>query len=362
MTTTQQIQHVPVDENGNEMLLSPEMAALAPAQQAKATKFRELLMSRVQSIAAVATRHLTAEKLVKIMGTAASRTPKLLDCTPQSILLSVMTLSELGLMPGTLGTAYLIPFNNKKKRPDGTWYSEMECQLIIGYRGLITLARRSGEISTVMAEVVREGDVFEFEYGLDMKFRHVPKLDNAKARVTHVWAMATFRDGGKQFIVMTRGEVDAVREMSKAKDSGPWVDHPIEMAKKTAIRRLAKMLPLTPEVERQIEIADKTEFTFEQLSDGSEIADAPKPPDGKGIAAAIEAARAAKGIEGPKPGAAEVGSPAPSAAPKTTKSGKRLAKTDAERAAEDAKAMGTEPSKPLLSDEDAASLTYQKPE
>ena len=210
-------------------------------------------------MAAVATAHLTPEKLIKIVGVAMSRTPKLAECSPMSVLSCVMTLAELGLAPNTLGTAYLIPFNNRQA-------GVMECQLVIGYRGLVELARRSGQLSSLQAEVVREADEWELEFGLDAKLRHVPK-GNMKSPIARAYAIARFKDGAHQVAVMEREEIDAIRKQSKAGGGGPWKDHYAEMAKKTVIRRLCKLLPLTPEVESKIAIVDSTEFDFDDIAE-----------------------------------------------------------------------------------------------
>lgn len=220
---------------------------------------RAVLEAKRDAMAAVATAHLTPDKLIKIVGVAMSRDPKLMECTPMSILNACMTLAELGLAPSTLGSAYLIPFENTKT-------GNCEAQLIIGYRGLVELARRSGSISTIQAEVVREGDVWELEYGLTPKLRHIP-LAGPDARILHVYALVRFKDGSYQVTAMTEEEVQAVRRRSRAWKSGPWVTDFAEMAKKTVLRRICKLLPLTPEVEQQVALVDRTEFDLGRFAD-----------------------------------------------------------------------------------------------
>lgn len=218
-----------------------------------------LLAMKKEAMAAVATAHLSPDKLIKIVGVAMSRTPLLLECEPMTVLNCVMTLAELGLAPGPLGSAYLIPFKNGRT-------GRYECQLIIGYRGLVELARRSGQISTITAEVVREGDEWEFELGLNAKLRHVPKA-KSDAQIRLAYALVKFRDGSHQITVMTKDEIDGIRKRSKSGGNGPWVTDYAEMAKKTVIRRLCKLLPLTPEVEQQIAVVDRTEFDFDALAE-----------------------------------------------------------------------------------------------
>ena len=231
----------------------------------------------------VAGAAMSAEALVKLFAIAASRTPKLMACTPLSLLDCMVKCAELKLMPSTLGSVYLIPYENRRT---GT----VECQLIVGYRGLVELARRSGAISTIQAEVVREGDEFEFEHGIHPKFRHKPcASDISDNKITHAWAIARFKDGGHQLVVMTRAEVDSIRSMSRAGNAGPWKDHFGEMAKKTAVRRLCKYLPLTVDVEEAISTADRAEVSldFGDIGGHGVQEDAEQTP----IAAKVEALR-----------------------------------------------------------------------
>lgn len=242
---------VPVDESGQEV---PQQA-LAVRQPEKLTVRSLMSGAKLEEIKKVCARGADAQKMLKMFAIAGSRVPKLLECTPLSMLDAMVKCAELGLMPSTLGTAYLIPYENRRA---GT----IECQLIIGYRGLVELARRSGQISTIQAGVVREGDLFDFSYGVETTFKHVPK-GNFKAKITHVWALAKFNGGGHQLEVMTVEEVEAIRSRSRAGQNGPWVTDYGEMCKKTALRRLCKMLPLTPEVEAGLAQVEKGEFNLD---------------------------------------------------------------------------------------------------
>lgn len=222
-----------------------------------------------ERLAVAATKHLPPDKLLRMIGVQMARVPKLGNCTPISVLDCAMTCSELGLSPGVLGDIYLIPYSNV-------------CTVIVGYRGLLKLARRSGHISSIQAEVVREGDKFEYRFGMDAKLEHTPEAD-VSAKMTHAWAMAKFRDGSFQFVVMRAPEVEAIRKRSKASGNGPWVTDTGEMWKKTALRRLCKMLPLTPEIEDQIAKVDRTEFEYGELDIQ------PTQPGAAGIIAKLDA-------------------------------------------------------------------------
>lgn len=212
-------------------------------------------------------KHLTAERVIKVAIIAASKTPLLLNCTPESFVLAVIQASQLGLEAGSpLGEAYLVPYKD-------------QCTLIVGYRGLIALARRSGEIEAIEAHVVHAKDTLKLSYGLDAELVHTPWMptppenldeltDAAHAEwertahpgpMTAVYAVARLKGGVRQVEVMTRAEVDAIRKRSRASGSGPWVTDYEEMAKKTVVRRLAKYLPMSIEMASALDDADRRE-------------------------------------------------------------------------------------------------------
>jgi recombination protein RecT len=189
---------------------------------------------------------ITPELMIRATLTYAQKNPKVFDCTKESIAKCLMDCAALGLLPdGTLGTAYLVPYGTS-------------CTLIIGYRGLIELARRSGQLTSIEAHVVREGDQFQCEFGLVPVLKHVPKLEGAMDRpVVAAYAIAHFKDGSHHCEVMGKSEVDAIRARSRAGGSGPWVSDYAEMAKKTVVRRLMKYMPLTPEMADTFEATDR---------------------------------------------------------------------------------------------------------
>lgn len=198
---------------------------------------------------------------------AVTRTPKLLECSPQSIVKSLRDAAEVGLVPsGLLGSAYLVPYWNKQT---GT----MDAQFQAGYRGLIDLARRSGEVRLIEAHTVRERDLFDFAYGTEGFIRHVPYMNlhgekneagellDAGAYIA-AYARAVLTSGEEQFEVMSKAEIEAIRRRSKAADSGPWVTDWAEMARKTPTRRLLKYLPLSASaLTRALEMDEAAEVT-----------------------------------------------------------------------------------------------------
>jgi recombination protein RecT len=200
-----------------------------------------------QSIEAVIPKHMDANRLLKVVLSATSRNALLLACTQESILRCVMQSAELGLeVGGLLGDAYLVPFNNKDS-------GKYESQLIIGYRGMVKLARQSGYLQSLEARVIHENDHANIVYGLEAKLEHRPCMKGEAGEVVGVYAIARFKDGGHQAEFLTKAEVDRIRLRSKASNEGPWVTDYEEMAKKTVVRRICKYLPLSPELARAIE-------------------------------------------------------------------------------------------------------------
>lgn len=207
-------------------------------------------------------KHMNADRMARIITTEIRKTPALAECNIQSFLGAAVQCSQLGLEPGgALGHAYLLPFGSGKAK-DG----KPNVQLIIGYRGMIDLARRSGQIVSISARTVREGDDFHFEYGLDEVLKHTPKSDD-DATITHIYAVAKLKDGGLQFEVMTKSQIDKVKATSKAGESGPWKTHYEEMAKKTVIRRLFKYLPVSIEMQKAVVLDEKADAGISQEND-----------------------------------------------------------------------------------------------
>lgn len=220
--------------------------------QDKVNNVRDLFKRGESQIKLALPKHMTVERQLRIVMTTVQRVPALLDCNPQSLIAAVMQCSQLGLEPdGALGHAYLIPFGQ-------------QAQLIIGYRGMIDLARRSGQLSTIYARAVYDRDKFVYALGDEEKITHVRCDDGERGEMTHVYAVAKLKDGGKQMEVMSKADVDAIRKRSRAGQSGPWKTDYEEMAKKTVIRRLFKMLPVSVEIQRAVGLDERVDAGLDQ--------------------------------------------------------------------------------------------------
>lgn len=237
--------------------VAPAAAQTAVVQQVKAATVIDVVRSKKfqAQMALALPKSMTADRLTRIVMTECRKAPALLKCAPESFYGAVLQCAALGLEPGSaLGHCYLLPFGNGKDRS-----GRPNAQLIIGYRGMIDLARRSGQIISLQAWTVHAQDTFNYQLGLEPDIQHVPASTADRGPVTHVYAVAKLKGGGIQFEVMSRAEIEKVRSTSKAGNSGPWASHWDEMAKKTVIRRLFKYLPVSIEAVRAVEIDEKTD-------------------------------------------------------------------------------------------------------
>lgn len=240
------------------------MSAVAKIPLRQVDNVQQLLMNDQArgQLAAVAAKHMSPERLMRVTANAIRTTPKLQNCQPLSFLGALMQCAALGLEPNTvLGHAYLIPFDNSRKI-DGKWVKIPEVQLIVGYKGLIDLARRSGHITSISANIHYDDDeLWEYEEGTEAKLRHIPGAQDGKP--LHAYAIAKFVEGGHAYVVLPWTRVMKVRDGSSGwksavqygkTEKSPWFTHEEAMAKKTAIRALSKYLPLSVEFQDAVQI------------------------------------------------------------------------------------------------------------
>lgn len=231
----------------------------APLRQIK--DVRELLSneSARNQLASVASKHMNPERMMRVVAAAIRTTPLLQQVEPLSMLGALMNCAALGLEPNTpLGHAYLIPFKNTKK-------GIVEVQTIIGYKGFADLARRSGQVVSLHADVVYSDDeMWTYEYGSNMHLRHKP--GPRKGTKLGAYCHVTLKDG-QAFVFLPAEEIIKIREMSqgwrtakrfgKTADS-PWTTHEDRMWSKTAVRALANRgeMPLSIEFMEAMEADD----------------------------------------------------------------------------------------------------------
>jgi recombination protein RecT len=232
----------------------------------KAPPLVALLQQMGPELARALPRHMTADRMARLTLTAMRLAPDLFRCTKDSFAGSVMSCAQLGIEPNTpLGQAYLIPRFSRKRN---AW----ECTLMLGYQGMIELARRSGLVRSIFAFAVREGDDFHYELGLNPDVHHVPSEDVARESkpLTHVYAVAKLKDADPIFAVLTKAQVEERRQRGGAGDKfSPWKTDYEAMALKTAVRALWRWLPKSTEMSamaRAVEIDDAPERGRSQRS------------------------------------------------------------------------------------------------
>ena len=196
-------------------------------------------------VAKVLPQHMRPERMMRVAITALTRTPRLNDCTQESFIKCLLDLSSFGLEPNGRD-AHLIPYGK-------------ECTLVIDYKGLVTLCYRSGVVKKIHADVVREGDLFEYNMGDVSKhvphaFRTDPSKPDKAGEVIAAYCIVAMPNDASKCEVMSTQDIDAIRKRSRSGDSGPWKTDWCEMAKKTVFRRCSKWLPMSPEI---IDVMDR---------------------------------------------------------------------------------------------------------
>ncbi|MGA5660416.1 recombination protein RecT [Bacillus bombysepticus] len=189
--------------------------------------------------AEVLPKHMSLDRMSRIALTTIRTNPKLLECKVPSLMGAVMQAVQLGLEPGLLGHCYILPYKS-------------EATFIIGYKGMIDLARRSGHIQSIYAHAVYENDEFEYELGLHPQLKHKPSFGD-RGEFIGAYAVAHFKDGGHQMEFMPKSEIEKRRGRSASANSNysPWKTDYEEMAKKTVVRYMFKYLPISIEVQSQ---------------------------------------------------------------------------------------------------------------
>ncbi len=231
-------------------------------QQKKISTVRQLLQRNAGPIKSALPVHMSADRFLRIALTCLQKTPKLMDCTPESFLGAVMTAAQLGLEPdGITGMAYLIPYAGKVNFQPG-------------FQGLMELARRSGEISQIIPRVVREGDEFRYNYGVDKDvLHHIEGIGETPGAITHVYCIVRMKDGTSSFEVWPVARIEAHRkrysEASKSKKDSPWETHFEAMSMKTLIIRALKYAPKSVELQKAIAMSEMAEAGIDQRLDSS---------------------------------------------------------------------------------------------
>jgi len=221
-----------------------EQVAQAVAPQERQQQVRSWLQQLGPELRRAVPRGVDAERIVRLALTEIRRTPELALCTRDSLLGAVMWSAQLGLEIGApLGQSYIIPFRN---------HGLLEAQWVLGYTGQLALLYRSPRIRDVFVGTVREGDGFTYRRGIEDALVHEPKGFDEARKVVCYYLLVRYTDGGHYIATMTPEEIERRRRKAQrgAPRSGPWLDWPEEMERKTVIRAHFRFLPLEVQAAR----------------------------------------------------------------------------------------------------------------
>lgn len=213
--------------------------ATAAARQGHATA-HDLVESMRGEFVKALPQHITVDHFMRLALTELRQSPELAEASADSLLGALMTAARLGLEPGgPLGHYYLTPRTLKGRGK--------VVVPIVGYRGLLELARRSGQVGAIDADIVREGDYFERGY------------DSRKGGPFTVWTPKDYDDTRRPIGVLAYAEligaarpaerflpiekVHERRDRGAAGNRGPWATDEEAMIRKTGLRYLAPVLP-----------------------------------------------------------------------------------------------------------------------
>lgn len=204
-------------------------------------------------------KHMTADRMCRLVLTAVQKSPKLIECfaTPQgkrSVGLCMLTAGQIGLeLDGR--HAHMVPFRNKG--------GYMESVFIPDYKGLIKLAFNHPKIRDINAECVYMNDHFTYRKGLNVVLEHEPTIDGDPGDLRAAYAIASLDGGGKTLVVLFRRDIDRIRASSRGADQpdSPWNKFESAMWLKSAVKQLSKIIPQSPELQKALAVEDEFEET-----------------------------------------------------------------------------------------------------
>jgi recombination protein RecT len=204
--------------------MSNALAEIRPAIEKMAPQFKAALPA-----------HIPVERFVRTTLTAVQTNPELINADRRTLFASATRAAQMGLLPDGREGA-IVTFGGK-------------CQFMPMLGGVLKLVRNSGELASIDAQIVYKNDKFTYRPGIDLVPAHEPDWFGDRGDIVGVYAVAKMKDGAAYVEILSKKQVEQVRNVSRAKSSGPWVTWWDEMARKTAIRRLAKRLPLSTDLD-----------------------------------------------------------------------------------------------------------------
>lgn len=221
-------------------------------------KVSNVLNAKMGALVGLGCQTVVAERIKTIFLLQCRKTPKLLKCSVGSLVQAFTDAGTIGLEPDGIH-AHLIPY--------GT-----ECTYMVDYKGYIRLAKESGEIADMTANVVRANDEFEHEYGSNKHLKHIKAFGTDKERGKRIaaYSYVRFKDGSEDFRVLTEDEIMHAKKSSKT--NNVWTSDPDPMWAKTAVRQHAKFLPSQKKLQLAADIDERRELREIDISEVAEAA------------------------------------------------------------------------------------------
>jgi recombination protein RecT len=241
---------------------------VAQTDKPEVGQIRDIVKRNQDEFAKLLGSEALAEQFVTAAMTTFRLNPAIYECDPYSVVGGMRQAAQLGLSFGPLGHVYLVPF---KQKSGGSWAT-----FILGYRGMVELAYRSGSVKRIEANVVREGDEFSFRMGSRAFLDFAPDLHRDPAAEWEcVYALAETKAGGKVFAVLSPEDVERRRKKSRGADSqfSPWQTDAEQMWEKSAVRDLQRFLPQTPALALALEADEQPAEPLDKSPTQAEVDD-----------------------------------------------------------------------------------------
>lgn len=187
---------------------------------------------------------IPVDRFIRTIVTAVQMEPKLLEADRRTLISACMKAAQDGLLLDGR-EAGLSVYNDRQNGGKTVAYLPM-----VG--GILKKIRQSGEISSIRAHVVYEGDEFDFELGDNERIQHKPNLAQ-QGKPLAAYAIAKFKDGDIQREVMSVAQIQKIALKATGIGKACWASEWGEMAKKTVIRRLAKRLPSSNDLDQVLQ-------------------------------------------------------------------------------------------------------------
>lgn len=222
---------------------TPTEQAVAKNEEKPAVKMRRFLEDQAQDIAMIAPAQMDVTTFIALATDTLARDELLLNAArnnPVAFVGAVMKAARLGLEPGT-EEFYFTP-----RKKNGKW----EILGIVGYQGIVKMIYNAGAVSSVIVEVVRANDRFEYAPGRDARPVHEVDWWTDRGDMVGVYAYAVMKDGAtSKVVVLNAAAIEKYRAASDSAKSeySPWNKWPEPMWMKTAARQLGKWIPTSAE-------------------------------------------------------------------------------------------------------------------